>query len=195
MSYAEMLPSPWPVQHLAVQSARNSPPDLVLHRRVGQTIMWVKSLIVGGHCGRQELSSIMLRFAQLFVPLTTSLFDNFVCAAYLLAHPSESQLEAALTMSMATVMGYVDAVFTEGFGDHTQAKFDAAVLAGDIEAAKLAVMAEVNAGDQMSTTALMVAAREQDSEMVSWLLAIGADPRAQDVFGETYLSYGVVHPI
>ena len=191
MSYAEMSLPPRPLRELPVSRVRLSPPDMVLHARVGQTVLWLKHRIEGRACDRRELSALMLRFRQLFVPFTApTLQEHFAGAAYALAHPSEHGLEESLTAAHVTVLEYVDAMFTQGFGEGTQAAFDAAVLAGDVDAAKRCVAATVDFCDLNGTTALMVAAREGHAEMVSWLLAIGASPTAQDVFGETYLAHG-----
>lgn len=66
----------------------------------------------------------------------------------------------------------------------------AAAECGDLNLARSAIGAHVDAADFNGTTPLMVAALHQRHAMVRWLLAAGADPDATDVFGETYHAHG-----
>ena len=141
------------------------------------------------------MSQQLLRFGQLFLFEGTEVHQRFVDAAYMLDHPSEHSLEESLTMGYTAAQTYIESMFTEGFGEHSQAKLEAAARSGDVAAAKRAVMALVNHSDYNGTTALMLASQGGHMEMVSWLLAVGADPLARDIFGETWEAHGLDHDV
>ena len=192
MSFAKMLPSPWQLPDLPATRVREQPPEMVLHARLGLTAVWVTRLIERKGCDRQYMARVLLRFRQLFVPCSASALDeNFTSAAYMLAHPLEYLLEDALTVAHTTVLDYVDYAERVGSAEGGQDAFEAAVRMGNIEAAKQCTVALVDMSDMNGTTPLMLAAREGHSEMVSWLLAVGADPSLRDMFGETYRAHGV----
>ena len=104
--------------------------------------------------------------------------------------PAPLDYQQCLAAAQGAVRAYVVALCTRAAAHGAQDAFEDAVRRGDLDAAQRCVAATVDASDLNGTTALMVAAREGHAEMVSWLLAIGASPTAQDVFGETYLAHG-----
>ena len=186
-----MVPSIWPRPRLPCVRDRGVP-EMVLHARVGQTVKWLQRRLERKRWTIEErmlMSQQLLRFGQLFLFEGTELHQRFVDAAYMLDHPAEYSVEDALTMGYTAAQTYIESMFTEGFGEHSQAKLEAAARSGDVAAAKRAVMALVNHSDYNGTTALMLASQGGHMEMVSWLLAVGANPIAVDVFGETFVSY------
>jgi hypothetical protein len=192
MSFSKMVPPYWAHHLLHCQRNRDKPPPMVLHARVGQTVKWLQRTLETKRWSREKrllVSHQLLRFAQLFLIVGTTLHQLFVDAAYMLDHPGECALEESLTVSYTAVQTYLEAMFTEGFGEQSQDKLEAAARAGDVDAAKRSVMALVNHSDYNGTTALMLASLGGHTEMMSWLLAVGADPIATDVFGETFVSY------
>ena len=180
----------WPTRDDRLQ-----PPSMVLHARVGKTVLWLQRVLLGRRQWssdmRLDMSAMLLRFAQLFVVVDTPLYDHFVGAARMLSHPCDHALEDSLTFAHTAVLTYLEFVSHATYGDHSQERLMSAARSGDVSGGKYAVMSLVNQCDLNGTTALMLAHQGHHADMVSWLLAIGADPHAMDVFGDTYMDYGV----
>lgn len=170
-----------------------TPPDLVLDHTVGGAIDWIVRLLE--HDGpwnvqrRAHASKVLRRFAQLFIPNNTSMHSEFMDAAYYLLY-KEAKHEAAFAAQVAALHYKFN---TTPHPDAQQLLVTAAHR-GDVQLAQQAIGANVNQSDFNGTTPLMIAAQHRHTQLVTWLLAVGANKDATDVFGESYQQHGVLEP-
>lgn len=178
MSFDLMQPQTW--------AADVAPPELCAGARLGDAVHpLIGDLQFQGKWTSARahlLSDRLRRFAQLYAMDGSTVRARLLDAAYF---ARTGEMPDALRLARAATVAYRDA--PPPFDPNTQLL--EAVHAGDLEMAKAATGADVNAADFNGTTPLMFAAHYQDSDLVSWLLACGADRDATDVFGETFRDY------
>lgn len=167
------------------------PPDMVLDGTVGGCIDWLVRVVEqDGQWTLQRrtyVSKVMRRFAQLFIAPKTDTFKEFMDAAYYLLY-AKAKHDAVFAARVAALKYKFNTFQTPAAQD----TLVAAAASGDVALAQQAIGAKINQTDFNGATPLMLAAQYGHKNMISWLLAVGADKDATDVFGESYRQYGVL---
>ena len=185
MKYDLLFPAYWAHDQV--------PPDMVLDGTVGGCIDWLLRVVEqDGQWSlqrRSHVSKIMRRFAQLFISPKSDVFKDFMDAAYYLLYANAKH--DAVFAARVAALKYKYNVFEAPAAQDTLVT---AAASGDVALAQQAIGAKINQTDFNGATPLMLAAQYGHKNMISWLLAVGADKDATDVFGESYRQYGVPEP-
>ena len=163
------------------EPALPSRPLLTIHDRLGHSY-WSNTL------NDTERAAAVRYFAELHLPVDSIMYLDFMAAADDAAHASIALAHYRQVMVGINPGDATGATGATGAG--AQESLLDAVERGSIEDAMLATGARPAHQDGMGTSLLMVAQREGHAHMVQWLLKVGADSEARDVFGETYHNYG-----
>ena len=151
---------------------------------VGGCALWLQHALEHRGAWRSDrraaLADQLVSFARLYMPDPLPL-----------EHASEAvRTSAHLGEALSRASDLVYAYRRQPLPLDAAQRLRTAAETGDVALAQSSRGAAVDQSDLNGTTALMAAALHGHATMVSWLLASGANPRLQDVFGDSYLQHG-----